>query len=75
MEISEQEIKDLVPNYPDCPIENLFSNIREFDGSDKNIDQLYEVLAWIADHEVELSKLRRVVEKKIIDYRFKDVKV
>ena len=56
-------------------MERLLSDLKGFDGSEDNINQLYDVLAWIADHEVELSKLRRIVERKIIDYRFKDVKV
>ena len=75
MEISEQEIQELVHNFPDCPVERLLSDLNNFDGSDENIEQLYDVLAWIADHQVELSKLRCIVERKIIDYRFKDVKV
>ena len=75
MNISKSEIEELVHNFPDCPVECLLSDLQGFDGSEDNINQLYDVLAWIADHEVELSKLRRIVERKIIDYRFKDVKV
>ena len=75
LNISKSEIEELVHNFPDCPVERLLSDLQGFDGSEDNINQLYDVLAWIADHEVELSKLRRIVERKIIDYRFKDVKV
>ncbi|MBT3284411.1 hypothetical protein HN807_08550 [Candidatus Bathyarchaeota archaeon] len=75
MQFSKAEIEELVNNFPACPVERLIKDINGFDGSDQNIDQLYDVLTWIADHEVELSKLRRIVEKKIIDYRFKDVKL
>ena len=75
MEISELEIKELIKGFPDCPVERLLNDIHNFNGSEENINQLYDVLAWIESHEVELGKLRRIVEKKIIDYRFKDVKV
>ena len=44
-------------------------------GSDDDFEKLYDLLKWIEMHEGELAKLRRTVEKKIIDYRFKDVKV
>ena len=75
MQISRTEIEEIINNFPDCPVERLLSDLNGFDGSDQNIDQLYDILTWIANHEVELSKLRRIVEKKILDYRFKDVKV
>ncbi len=75
MGISEQEIKDLITGYPDCPISSLLSNIHDFNGSDENIKQLYDILDWIENHEAELGRLRRVVKDKILDYRFKDVKV
>jgi hypothetical protein len=75
MDFSEQEIKKLIKGYPDCPISSLLSNIHSFNGSDENIKQLYEVLDWIENHEAELDRLRRVVKDKILDYRFKDVKV
>jgi len=75
MAISEQEIKKLIEGYPDCPISSLLSNIHSFNGSDENIKQLYDILDWIENHEVELGRLRRVVKNKILDYRFKDVKV
>ncbi|MCK5669808.1 hypothetical protein KAI10_00350 [Candidatus Bathyarchaeota archaeon] len=75
MGISEQEIKDLITGYPDCPISSLLSNIHGFNGSDENIKQLYDILDWIETHEAELGRLRRVVKDKILDYRFKDVKV
>ena len=75
MEISELEIKELIKGFPDCPVELLLSDIHDFNGSEKNITQLYDVLTWIENHEVELSKPRRILEKKTIDYRFKDVKV
>ncbi len=65
----------MIKGFPDCPVEHLLSDIHDFNGSEENINQLYDVLTWIAAHEVELGKLRRIVEKKIIDYRFKDVKV
>ena len=47
MGISEQEIKDLITGYPDCPISSLLSNIHGFNGSDENIKQLYDILDWI----------------------------
>ena len=75
MQFYKAEIEEMVNNFSACTVERLRKDINGFDGSDQNIDQLYDVLTWIADHEVELSKLRRIVEKKIIDYRFKDVKL
>ncbi len=75
MGISEQEIKDLITGYPDCPISSLLSNIHGFNGSDENIKQLYDILDWIENHESELGRLRRIVKDKILDYRFKDVKI
>ncbi len=65
----------MIKGFPDYPVERLFSDIPGFNGSEENITQLYDVLTWIENHEVELSNLRRILEKKIIDYRFKDVKV
>lgn len=75
MQVSEVEIKELINGFPDCPVEKLLKGINEFDGSEADIDELYDLLKWIENHEIELSKLRRMVEKKIIDQRFKDVKV
>ena len=75
MQVSEVEIKELFNGFPDCPVEKLLKGINEFDGSEADIDELYDLLKWIENHEIELSKLRRMVEKKIIDQRFKDVKV
>jgi hypothetical protein len=65
----------LIKGFPYCPVERLLSDIHDFNGSKENITQLYDVLTWIENHEVELSKLRRILEKKTIDYRFKDIKV
>ncbi len=75
VELSETEIKELINGFPDCPVERLFKQLNEFDGSENDLETLYEMLKWIQNHEGELAKLRRVVEKKIIDQRFKDVKV
>jgi len=61
LQISKTEIEELVHNFPVCSVERLL--------------RARDVLTWITDHEVELSKLRRIVEMKIIDYHFKDVKV
>ena len=75
MEISETEIQEIINNYPDCPVRTLLSKINDFDGSEKNLAELYDLLKWIENHEDELAKLRRMVEEKIIDTRFRDVKV
>ena len=75
MHVSEIEIKELVSKFPECPVKTLQRIIRDFDGSSTDLDELYSILKWIESHEGELSKLRRMVEKKIIDQRFKDVKV
>ena len=75
MEISEIEIKELINGFPECPVEKLVKGIKDYDGSDEDLDELYSLLNWIKNHEGELAKLRRMIEKKIIDYRFKDVKV
>jgi hypothetical protein len=75
LEISDIEIKELINGVPECPVETLLKGLNEFDGSDADLDELYKLLKWIETHEGELSKLRRMVEKKIIDQRFKDVKV
>jgi hypothetical protein len=74
-ELSEKEIKDLINGYPECPVERLLNDINEYNGSDEGLDELYKLLKWIENHEGELSRLRRTVEKKIIDYRFKDFKI
>ncbi len=75
LEISEIEIKELINGFPECPVEILVKSIQDYDGSDDDLEELYSLLKWIENHEGELAKLRRMIEKKIIDYRFKDVKV
>ncbi len=75
MQLTENEIKELINRFPECPVEKLIRCVNDFDGSTKGLDELYSILKWIESHEVKLSKLRRTVEKKIIDQRFKDVKV
>lgn len=75
MGLSEQEIKDIINGFPECPVERLLKGVNEFDGSEAGLEELYELLKWIESHEVELSKLRRIVEKKILDQRFRDVRV
>ena len=75
MQVTESDIKELISGFPECPVEKLLRSINDYNGSDDDIDELYQLLKWIEAHEVELSKLRRMVEKKIIDQRFKDVKV
>ena len=75
MELSEREIKEVINGFPECPVEKLLNGINEYNGSDDDLEELYDLLKWIEKHEVELGKLRRLVEKKIINQRFKDVKV
>lgn len=75
MELSENEVKNIINGFPDCPVERLFGKLNEYDGSENDLETLYDLLKWIQNHEGELAKLRRIVEKKIIDQRFKDVKV
>lgn len=75
VKLSDSELKELIVDYPNCPVESLFSKLNEFDGSNEGLEDLYVVLKWIENHEGELAKLRRLVESKIIDHRFKDVKV
>ena len=75
MELSDIEIKELINGFPECPVEKLLRGVNDYEGSDEDLDQLYDLLKWIENHEGELAKLRRVVEQKIIDYRFRDVKV
>lgn len=75
VELSEKEIKDIINGFPGCPVERLLNGINEFDGSEKSLEDLYSLLKWIQNHEGELARLRRIVERKIIEHRFGEVKV
>lgn len=75
VELSEVEIKEILKGFPECPVGKLLKGINNYSGSDEGLEELYELLVWIESHEGELARLRRMVEQKIIDYRFRDVKV